>query len=136
MFEYYTEPLSKLPIKKIPSKEQQLFVDRAKHMINLHNILNEQAQRAWLLLQERYSLKKDKAKLQSFCGLVFSDFKKQLKVKKLSLEDEEELLSYFTKKKTQLLELKAQIDATDREIDEMVFDLYGLTDEERKIVLD
>jgi hypothetical protein len=30
--------------------------------------------------------------------------------------------------------LKAQIDATDREIDEMVFDLYGLTEDEIAVV--
>jgi hypothetical protein len=87
-------------------------------------------------LKGRYSLENTPKKLQNFIELEFPEFKKQLKIKKLSLEDEEELLSYFTKKKTQLLELKAKIDATDREIDEMVFDLYGLTDEERKVVLD
>jgi hypothetical protein len=30
--------------------------------------------------------------------------------------------------------LQRQIDATDREIDRLVYDLYGLTDEEIKIV--
>ena len=30
--------------------------------------------------------------------------------------------------------LQRQIDATDREIDELVYELYGLTDEEIKIV--
>ncbi len=30
--------------------------------------------------------------------------------------------------------IKRQIAATDKEIDELVFELYGLTDEERKIV--
>jgi len=30
---------------------------------------------------------------------------------------------------------KAEIDKTDREIDDMVFDLYGLSEDERKIVL-
>jgi hypothetical protein len=42
---------------------------------------------------------------------------------------------YFTKKKNKLIELKAQIDAIDREIDDMVFDLYGLNKEEREIIL-
>lgn len=32
--------------------------------------------------------------------------------------------------------LKRQIAATDKEIDELVHELYGLTDEERKIVED
>lgn len=34
----------------------------------------------------------------------------------------------------QALELKAKIDQTDREIDQMVYELYGLTEEEIKIV--
>jgi hypothetical protein len=32
------------------------------------------------------------------------------------------------------LELKSQIEQTDREIDRMVYDLYGLTEEEIQIV--
>ena len=87
------------------------------------------------VLAERYSLTSYSKKLQSFYELEFPEFKKQLKLKKLSLTEEEELLARFTKKKNELLELKSQIDATDREIDEMVFDLYGLTDEEREVVL-
>ncbi len=36
--------------------------------------------------------------------------------------------------KAKALELKAEIDKTDKEIDQMVYELYGLTDEEIKIV--
>jgi hypothetical protein len=32
------------------------------------------------------------------------------------------------------VELKTKIDACDTEIDDMVFDLYGLSDEEREVV--
>lgn len=46
-------------------------------------------------------------------------------------------MQFFEKKKTEVLAIEEQqIDATDREIDEMVFDLYGLSEEERKVVLD
>lgn len=34
----------------------------------------------------------------------------------------------------QALELKSQIDRTDKEIDRMVYELYGLTEEEIQIV--
>jgi len=44
-------------------------------------------------------------------------------------------MTYFNKKHAALSELKSQMDTLDVEIDEMVFDLYGLTDEEREIVL-
>jgi len=86
-------------------------------------------------LQSRYSLEKISKKLQKFTELDFLGLKKILKLKKLSLEDEEELMCWFNKKHTRLSELQSQIDSLDREIDEMVFDLYELTDEEREIVL-
>lgn len=85
-------------------------------------------------LQSRYSLEKIPKKLQKFTELDFDSFKKVLKLKKLSLEDEEELMSWFHKKHTALSELQSQIDSLDAEIDEMVFDLYGLSEEEREIV--
>ena len=40
----------------------------------------------------------------------------------------------FARFKKQGCELKTQIDKTDKEIDQMVYELYGLTEEEIKIV--
>jgi len=43
---------------------------------------------------------------------------------------------FFNKRVAECQELSAQIKATDEEIDNKVFDLYGLTEEERKIVME
>jgi len=43
-------------------------------------------------------------------------------------------MTWFTNKHKTLSELQQQIDALDAEIDEMVFDLYRLSEEEREIV--
>lgn len=79
--------------------------------------------------------------------LDFGDFVKELQKHKtqqpalagwkikLSLKDQDEWEDYFASYKKEILELKSQIDNCDREIDEMVFDLYGLSEEERKVVL-
>ncbi len=40
----------------------------------------------------------------------------------------------ITKKQTEALALQSEIDRLVREIDVMVYDLYGLTEEERKVV--
>jgi len=53
---------------------------------------------------------------------------------KLSLSEEAEWMEYFNEQKAKALELKAEIDKTDKEIDHMVYELYGLTDDEIKIV--
>lgn len=43
-------------------------------------------------------------------------------------------MDIFDKEKEKALNLKNQIDQTDREIDQMVYTLYGLTDDEIKII--
>jgi DNA-damage-inducible protein D len=52
------------------------------------------------------------------------------------IEEQEELIAYFDKRKSEVRDIAARIDATDKEIDEMVFELYGLTEEERRAVLE
>ena len=49
---------------------------------------------------------------------------------------EAELMDFFDTKKSEILSLKNSIDATDREIDEMVFELYGLSEEEKRVVME
>ena len=45
-----------------------------------------------------------------------------------------EWMEVFETKKAEAQNLKAEIDKTDREIDLMVYELYGLTEEEIKII--
>ena len=104
-------------------------------MLSLTKIYNEFLQKTLSFLESRYSLEKIPKKLKNFTELDFNNFKKSIKIKKISLKDEEELMSWFTKKCETLSALKLELSALDREIDDMVFDLYGLTEEEKEVVL-
>ncbi|MFH0702631.1 MAG: hypothetical protein V2B14_03725 [bacterium] len=53
---------------------------------------------------------------------------------KLSLKEEEELMQWFKEKQTNLLELEKQINELDKTIDNEVYRLYDLTDEEIQII--
>ena len=53
---------------------------------------------------------------------------------KLSLSEEAEWEDYFENESKKAQDLKAQIDKTDAAIDQMVYELYGLSEEEIKIV--
>jgi hypothetical protein len=66
-----------------------------------------------------------------FAGFV-AELKKQ-KIK-LSLVQQDEWEDYFTQYKAALNDLSAQIAATDKEIDARVYALYGLADEEIKVI--
>ena len=61
----------------------------------------------------------------------------ELKKQKLSilLKQQDEWEDFFNERVAECQELTAQIKATDEEIDNKVFDLYGLTREEREIVI-
>jgi hypothetical protein len=104
-------------------------------MLSLNKELHEKINFTLRFLQSKFSIEKLSTKLSKFRELDFAGFLKELKVKKLPLDTEAELMRYFQKEKAEILALKTQIDAVDREIDDMVFDLYGLTEEERKVVL-
>ncbi|MAX81313.1 MAG: restriction endonuclease subunit M [Crocinitomicaceae bacterium] len=80
-------------------------------------------------------------KLQNWHELSFADFIKELNKaikkaggEKLSKLDEMEWMEVFETKKAEAQEIKAEIDKTDREIDQLVYKLYGLTDDEIAIV--
>ena len=57
------------------------------------------------------------------------------KEQKFTLVQQDEWEDYFNQYRQTCQELSEQIKATDNEIDDKVFDLYGLTQEEREIVL-
>ena len=87
-------------------------------------------------VQGTFELEKLTKKLQTFYELSFEEFAKELKKAKviLTLKEQDEWEEYFDSYKIEIVELKTKIDACDKEIDEMVFDLYGLSEEEREIV--
>jgi len=52
----------------------------------------------------------------------------------MKLSEQAEWMQYFNEQKQKAQTLKAEIDKTDKEIDKMVYELYGLSEEEIKIV--
>ena len=88
-------------------------------------------------LQRQFEvLEKLPKKLENWYELTFADFLKELKKKKivLSFEEDEKWEDYFLPQQQKALEIKDQITKTDKEIDAMVYELYGLTDKEIAIV--
>lgn len=75
-------------------------------------------------------------KLQDWYLLSYGDFIKELEKKKvkLSLSQKAEWEDYFLQESKKALALKTSIEITDNEIDQMVYALYGLTEEEIEIV--
>ena len=110
-------------------------------------------------IQQTFQLQKLSKKLQNWHELEFGDFIKELnkaikannklrvkdgleagvtssavEMPTLTKKDEFEWLELFEENKKKAQELQTQINQTDKEIDAMVYELYGLTEEEIAIV--
>ncbi|MBW7867378.1 MAG: N-6 DNA methylase [Brumimicrobium sp.] len=128
--------LKQLPIKDIPPTAQQPFILKADLMLSLNKELQEITSKFHRTLEREFSLKTLSKKLETWYELSYADFLKELKKQKveLSLGQKSEWEEYFVSEQGKALALQTQINATDKEIDNMVYELYGLTEEEIKIV--
>ena len=134
----YPEHIRNIPIPAISLDAQQPFIALAETMLSLNSQLQEKRNRFLRRLNENMEGVKITTALQNFDKLAFADFVAELKKQKikLSLAQQDEWEEYFNQRVAECQTLSAQIKATDNEIDNKVFDLYGLTEEERKIVMD
>ena len=125
------------PIPAINTESQQPFVALADKMLSLNQQLQEKRNRFLRRLSENLENVKITTALQTFDQMDFAGFVAELKKQKikLSLVQQDEWEEYFNQYRQACQGLSDQIAATDNEIDQRVFDLYGLTPEEQIIVL-
>lgn len=152
--------LENLPIPEYAN--QQPFIDLANRMLALNKELQEKRARFLRRLQENVRSAsvptrgtnistasgdtcvpgdtcapvRITAALETFDTLDFAGFVAELKKQKISLtlKQQDEWEEYFNLYKAACNDLSAQIAAIDREIDRLVYDLYGLTEEEKGII--
>ncbi|PHR69755.1 MAG: hypothetical protein COA67_10175 [Lutibacter sp.] len=128
--------LRKFPFKEVSEIEQQPFIEKVDIMLSLNKNSQETSQKFQRTIQRKFELEKLPRKLQDWYLLTYGEFVKELAKKKvkLSLSQEAEWEDYFITEQQKAVALKTQIDQTDKEIDQMVYELYGLTEDEIKIV--
>ena len=102
----------------------------------LNKNLQELSQKFQRLLTRKFELEKLSTKLQDWYLLNFLEFIKELKKSKikLSLKEEMEWEEIFLDKKEEAEKVKNEIEMTDKEIDRMVYKLYGLSEKEIEII--
>ena len=108
----------------------------ADQMLSLNADLQQKRQRFLRRLQDNLGVQKVTAALEHFDEQDFKAFVAELKKQKifLSLAQQDEWEDYFNQYKANCNALSAKIAATDKEIDRMVYELYGLTQDEIKVV--
>ena len=134
--------LEKTPIPIIRNEEGKNKLElKSKLLFEYQNIFYKHSVSFTSYIMSSLGIEKLSKKLENWHELDFADFIKELNnaIKKaggtpLTKKDEFEWLELFEDNKKNAQALQTQIAQTEKEIDRMVYDLYGLTEEEIAIV--
>jgi hypothetical protein len=145
--EIQTRTVKLLPICNGIVEQDEELARLAEAQMKNSKLLDDCQELLTTLLQSKYTLPKLSRNLENWPALDFKGFLKELKkalasakatngAKKvtLTLAEEAEWLGYFTEQQAKAHALQAEIDKTDAAIDALVYQLYGLTEEEVKVV--
>lgn len=130
-----------IPIPDIEKTNQQPFIEKADLMLSLNKSLQEVSSKFSKYFSGQFKLEKLSSKLEKWYELSFEEFIKEInktiKTQKgtpLTKKDEFDWIDLFEENKQKANKLQTEIAITDKTIDKMVYELYGLTEEEIKIV--
>ena len=130
-----------LPIKITNPDNQFSFIEKADSMLSLNKNFQALSNKFTTYFRGQYKIEKLNNKLEQWYTLEFANFITELnnaiKIVKgtpLTKKDEFDWIDLFNENKQKVIEVKSKIDATDKEINQMVYKLYQLTEEEIKIV--
>jgi type I restriction-modification system DNA methylase subunit len=134
VFQVDINPITSIPL--IIETNYQNFEHYTFEMGRLNKLFLDQSQKFQRTIQRKFELEELPKKLQDWYLLSYAEFVKELGKKKvkLSLSEEAEWEDYFKLESKKALDLKSQIDETDKAIDKMVYELYGLSEDEIEIV--
>ncbi len=133
------ETLKSFPIPELNDIQLNELAEKAEIMLLQNKALLELRNNFLNFVKNELMPQKISTKLENWYDLDWDGFKTELvkgkvKLDNLSLKERKEWQNYFLEQQTKALDIKAIIDKTDSEIDRMVYALYGLTEEEIRIV--
>ncbi|HEX8459832.1 MAG TPA: TaqI-like C-terminal specificity domain-containing protein, partial [Segetibacter sp.] len=135
-FRFKTSYLENFPIPIVEEINQKPFLDKVDVMISNNKALDKILPQLSQLLKAKFNSLNINNKLQSWPSLTANEFLKELEKQKikLSLSEQQDWLQYFAEQKAKANNIQQVIKQTDKEIDDMVYELYGLSEDERGIV--
>ncbi|MBP0612324.1 N-6 DNA methylase [Chryseobacterium sp. cx-311] len=130
------EDIRNFPIYHFKDQNQKPFIQKAEEILKLNKNLQEISAKFHRTCDRKFDNLNWNKKLQDWYNLSYADFIKELSKQKikLTLSEEAEWADYFDQEKRKALEIQSKIESTDKEIDQMVYELYGLSEKEIEIV--
>ena len=128
--------LACFPLPIISNEQDLVLSEKADLMLSQIKDLQEISAKFLRTCERKFDNLNLNKKLQDWYNLSYADFIEELSKQKikLTLSEEAEWADYFDQEKSKALEIQSQITATNKQIDQMVYQLYGLSEEEIGIV--
>lgn len=129
--------VEQLPIYLASYEKQSPIIEKADQMLQLNRELQEEIKGFHGWVEQTFKVDKLSQKLEKYYDLDLDEFLVELHKKKVdvrSRENQELLKNEYQKSLDVIIPLLHEIEQTDNEIDQMVYELYGLTEDEIKIV--
>jgi len=137
-----------IPIPELDSPELTVLVDKMLELTKKQQTITKSFIK---YLNSQFTIEKLSRKLENWLELEFSEFIKELNkaikinnktrisnglqpIANLTKSDEMEWMELFENKKSEAQTLKSEIEKTDKEIDQLVYELYALSNDEIKII--
>ncbi|WP_304035986.1 Eco57I restriction-modification methylase domain-containing protein [Mesonia mobilis] len=150
-YDFRRDKIKTIPINKNFNESDLELSNISEKLILATKNSHNQAEKFQNYLLSQFPVEKLSKKLQNWHELDFGEFIKELnkainaanrerrkneqpELPKLTKKDEFEWMELFEDNKKKAVALQTQINQLDHQIDQMVYELYGLTEEEIKIV--
>ena len=133
---YFKQFVEQLPIYPASSKQQKPYIEKAERMLLLNKRLNQTINSFKKFLSINFDIEKFSKKLEKYYNLSEKELFSELKKNKVKMSSKNiNLISEEFQDNIKLINpLLLEIEKTDNEIDQMVYESYGLTDDEIEIV--
>lgn len=125
-----------IPLPEISEHRKSTLQSFTENIVNSTSQTQRLSNKFITLLLSKFEDIRITKKLEKWHEIGFSDFKNELRKQKisLSLSDESDWIDFFEEQKQCISEVLNSIMTLEKEIDHMVYELYGLTEEEIRIV--
>lgn len=128
--------VGQIPIVDLKTSDEVFFAKKTKQIITNYKKLYDIKQLSLNFIQEKFNISQVSQNLFMFYQLGANQFIEELKKQKvkLSIKEEKELIEWFKEEQKQILDIQQKLDRLDYEVDQEVYKLYNLTDEEIKLI--
>lgn len=134
VYEYFENGVGNLPIVIATKELQKQLADFADEMIRLNAEISSLSNDFFTILRaNNYEIAKIPTALNEFYNLDFKEFLKLTKLK-IDMSKQGDLLKFFNKYKQQCQTLNKQIVKTESKINQAVYKLYELNDDEINMI--